>query len=219
MTSRCGARWSPLWTLWWFAGLLVGCGIPLDDTPRPVAAGRVVPSGTTSPAPGGGTSAYLYFVRNDRVAASAHDVADRSERTVLEALFAGPDPTDLGSGLVSQIPPGTRVESVTVDDGSVTVSISDELADVIGASRFLAYGQMVLTLTELEGVSTVQFRVGGAPAEVATPTRGDVSQVSDCDFLSLFPTDDQLRDTALDDDVMRHVAARRRTLEDRCPSR
>lgn len=218
MRGRPGARWARLVTLW-CCGLLVGCGIPLDDTPRPVAAGRVVPSGTTNPAPGGATSAYLYFVRNDRVAASAHDVADRSERTVLEALFAGPDPSDLGGGLVSQIPPGTRVESVTAEEGSVTVSISDELADVIGASRFLAYGQMVLTLTELEGVSTVQFRVGGAPAEVATPTRGDVSQVSDCDFLSLFPTDDQLRDTALDDDVMRHVAARRRTLEDRCPSR
>jgi hypothetical protein len=43
--------------------------------------------------------------------------------------------------------------------------------------------------------------------------------VSDCDFVSLFPTDDQLRESSLDDEAIRHVAARRRALEDRCPSR
>lgn len=216
----CSTRWPVLVVA--CAVLISGgisCGIPLDDAPRPVAAGRVVPSGTTAPATGGDTTAFLYFVRNDRIAVSLHDVADRSEQAVLEALFAGPDSADNSRGLISQIPPGTRVESVTVNDESVTVSISDELADVIGASRFLAYGQMVLTLTDLPGVSTVQFRVGGTPAEVATPTRGDVAQVSDCDFVSLFPTDDQLRESSLDDEAIRHVAARRRALEDRCPSR
>lgn len=209
-------RW---WVLVGVVGVMISCGIPLDDAPRPVAAGRVVPSGTSAPATGGDTTAFLYFVRNDRIAASLHDVADRSEQAVLEALFAGPDATDNSRGLISQIPPGTRVDAVTVNDGSVTVSISDELADVIGASRFLAYGQMVLTLTDLPNVSTVQFRVGGTPAEVATPTRGDVAQVSECDFVSLFPTDDQLRESNLDDEAIRHVAARRRALEDRCPSR
>ena len=53
--------------------------------------------------------------------------------------------------------------------------------------------------------------------KVSSPSRGDVSQVSDCDYLSLFPTDDELREANLSEDSRQHIAARRRNLTDRCP--
>ena len=197
--------------------LAAGCGIPLDDSPRAITANVTKPTTeqqTTSP---GNSAVFLYFLKNDHLAGASRDVTDRRLESVLAAVLSGPTAEETSNGLISQIPAGTTVSSVTDDGQTVRIGISKELADVVGASRQEAIAQIVFTATELDGVSTVGFTVGGKALKVSSPTRGDVEQVSDCDFVVFLPTDDQVRDANLPADVTRHLAARRRALASRCP--
>jgi hypothetical protein len=197
--------------------LAVGCGIPLDDTPRAMSTGGAARNPEQVPTSGGDTTAYVYFVKNDRLVDVIRDVPSRNVEEVLQALFSGPTSAEAANGLISQIPAGALVQRVTVDEGTVRVDISDEMLDVIGSASLQAIGQIVMTLTDIDPASTVEVRVGGQTLKVSTPTRGDVAQVSECDFLGLLPTDDQLDVAGLGVDATRNLARRRTSLMGYCP--
>jgi len=195
------------------------CGIPIDDHPRALATGGDDhTTGTTTPDGGGDTTTYLYFVKNDRLVDVTREISSRTTRAAVGALFSGPTASEAANGLISQIPPGATVKRVAEANGTIRIEVSKELTNVIGSAALQALGQIVLTVTEIVPASTLEFESGGQPIKVSSPTRGDVSQVSDCDFVSLLPTDDELRAANLSEDSLQHLATRRRILKDRCPS-
>jgi len=193
------------------------CGIPLDDGARPISVGSGGTTDQQATSSGGDTTSYLYFVKNDRLVDVTRDVPERDVKAVVDALFAGPTAAETANGLITQIPAGAALQQVTRSGDTTTIEVSKQLLDVIGVANQQAIGQIVLTVTEIEPASTVEFIAGGQPLKVSSPSRGDVSQVSDCDYLSLFPTDDELREANLSEDSRQHIAARRRNLTDRCP--
>lgn len=194
-----------------------GCGIPLDSGPRSITTKPERQSTTTTAAPDGDTTTYVYFVKNDRLIDVTREVRNRQIEPVLAVLLNGPTAAETANGLISQIPAGAKILDVTESRETVRVEVSDQLLDVIGTAALQALGQIVLTITEIRPAATVEFVAKGEPLQVSSPVRGDVSQVSDCDFVSLFPTDDELREANLSNDSLLHSAQRRRDLEARCP--
>jgi germination protein M len=84
-------------------------------------------------------------------------------RDALESLLSGPDEKDRAKGLVTGIPPETRLRSVSVKDGVATIDLSESF-------RFTASGvegltaelrQVVATATEFPTVQKVQILIEG----------------------------------------------------------
>jgi spore germination protein GerM len=193
------------------------CGIPVDSSPRSISvdsAGRT-PSG--SPTQGGDTTAYLYFVKNDHMAPQSRKVSTQDTTAVLRVLVAGPTSADTSSGLITQIPGGTLVRSVRSVGTSTRVALSRQFQNVIGTAQVEAIAQIVFTVTELQPDARIEFLVGGQMLKVTSPTRGDVGHVGECDFVSLLPTDDQLKEAKLSVDSMKHLSTVRKALTLKCP--
>ena len=109
---------------------------------------------------------------------------------VTEELLRGPRPGDADDAdiaLRSQIPDGVRLEDVSEGDGgTVTVELSDEFDDGLGAAAATRsadqdaelaarLGQLTYTLTQLDGVESVRVLVDGQPVEPAVE-RADYAQ-------------------------------------------
>lgn len=93
----------------------------------------------------------LYLPEN----ASLSDTA----RAVVERLLAGPEAGDL----TSPIPAGVTLEGLELRDGRAYVDLSDGFAKLDGVALSLADYCLTLSLTALEGVSSVSITAGGRP--------------------------------------------------------
>jgi hypothetical protein len=79
------------------------------------------------------------------------------------ALVAGPTPAEKQAGAASVFPPGSRVQSVSMRDGVVTVDFNERLQNVGGACAASAIRAAVSsTLTRLPGVRRVVITAGGS---------------------------------------------------------
>jgi spore germination protein GerM len=86
---------------------------------------------------------------------------------VLAALMAGPTQGETLRGLVTAIPPGTRVLLANVHDDLATVDLSAPFGQTSGEAQVQAVSQVVFTVAEDTTQSTgVQFEVEGEPIEV-----------------------------------------------------
>ncbi len=71
-------------------------------------------------------------------------------------------------GLFSSVPAATKVRSAALDKDVLTVDLSQEFEkDHVGGSAgvLMSMSQLVLTLTELEGVKQVKFKIEGRTLE------------------------------------------------------
>lgn len=87
------------------------------------------------------------------------------EEAVVSELIAGTQT----EGLVSAIPEGTRLNSVSVEDGLCTVDLSAEFtanSEGGSASAVLSVYSVVNSLTALENVDRVMFLIDGKTVEV-----------------------------------------------------
>ena len=156
------------------------CGIPLDDhAPGDVARRRRTHAPSRRRRRGGDTTAYVYFVKDDRLvdrrpATCPNRSVERGPRRAVQRPDRRPRPTN---GLISQIPAGTVVQRVVVRRGHrARVDLSKEMSRTSSAGQPQAIGQIVMTATELDPASTVEVRVGGQTLKVSSPTRGDVDR-------------------------------------------
>ncbi len=194
-----------------------GCGIPLDSSPRtaPVESRPTTrPEATTVE---GGFGAWLYLTQDGRLLATFREVQDRRPATILDSLLAPVPTSEVARGYVTQIPAGTEALAVRRTDQSIIVDLDATFNDVIGAARQRAIAQIVFTMTDLQGVGGVRFAVDGKAVDVSTPTRGDVERVTDCDFASLLPSDEELAAAEIDEVTVGVMQSRRRAIENRCP--
>lgn len=133
------------------------------------------PSSTTSSETGSPTSTaatptsadVLYFTRGHLLGAARRTVEAGSEdprHAALEVLLAGPDQAETADGLGSDIPTGTDLRGLSVSDGVATVNFGPSFsAPAPQASQLARVAQVVFTLTEFSGVSSVTFTIAGAP--------------------------------------------------------
>ena len=155
--------------------MAVGCGVPTDDSPRPIPDDRVpfelldpAPIPTTTPsAPSGRASATVFMVSGDRLFPVARNVpAPASPDKVLEALFAGVVPEEAARTLRSAIARTAQASVAGEAGGRLRVELTPAFLSAGTNEQILALAQIVYTLTGLPGVDSVSFTVSGRPVEV-----------------------------------------------------
>ncbi|HEV7720042.1 MAG TPA: GerMN domain-containing protein [Iamia sp.] len=167
---------------------LAACGIPTDDEPRPLADVTASTEAPTVPEDADATAA-VYLVRDtNRLEAVPRGLTSaKSPETVVEALLAQPSDEELEAGRSTSIPLGTTAIEVTQDGDLVAVDLSDEWETLVQPGALLAYAQVVLTLTDLNGIERVRFLVGGKAVKAPTINQGDLDTVTAQDYAGLDP--------------------------------
>lgn len=91
-------------------------------------------------------------------------------RLLLEALLAGPTDEERKKGAAAPFPEGSRVESVNLRDGILTVDFNDRLQNVGGSCAAQMIRESVTqTLRQLPNVKKVVIRAGGSESLALQP--------------------------------------------------
>jgi spore germination protein GerM len=198
---------SASWLTWTFVMSVVvllaaACGISADDEPQ--AIGRDdVPAGLLDPNPStsttrsadGTSSATVYLLSRSGdttlLAPSEREVTDPGRPgDRIDALLQPLSTAEQDAGLISSIPSDTVLldTDLVAAEEELVVDLSGALFDVQGKELANAFAQLVYTVTELEGVSQVRFKVDGE--EYRAPNAEGVEQdgaVTRADYSSLAP--------------------------------
>ncbi|MFN8017912.1 MAG: GerMN domain-containing protein [Acidimicrobiales bacterium] len=160
---------------------LVGCGVPFDDSPRPIAqTTATTEAGTpTTAASSDAPTVGVYFLRGDRLERQDYPVdGEPTLRQALEFVLAEPAGD---TELRSSVPPGTVLRHVEVADRTATVDLTDAINDVNGQAQKEAFAQMAFTILDFGGVDTVRFLVDGDPVDAPTD-QGNLAVVTADDY-------------------------------------
>lgn len=150
-------------------GAVCGCR-RTEPTPAPQPAPAPAPGPEPTATPGPTPRATVYFVRGERVGVAARQLvespADARAEAAVEALLEGPTPEEREFGLGTTIPEGTTLNGVEIADGIATIDLSPEFGSGGGSlSMLLRVAQVVCTLTDVDGVESVAFRLDGSAVE------------------------------------------------------
>jgi hypothetical protein len=161
------------------AGVLVpSCGVPLQSQPDVIAPTSVPfdllgqrvskPTPLSLPQEKHDRMA-VYFVEDDSLVGVDRALPAGTTRTrasvVLKALTAGPATSEQDRGLSSAIPPGLRLQLLSLHDGEVTIDISGDSGGLSARENSLTVGQIVLSLTSVPGIARVRFTRDRVPLE------------------------------------------------------
>ena len=94
----------------------------------------------------------------------ARDVGDTPD-DAMTALFEGPNTDELQKQLRSAIPPGTRFLDVSRNGSVLVVNLSNELQQLTGEALIDGVAEIVLTGTEVTGISSVSIQIDGVPQQ------------------------------------------------------
>lgn len=168
------------------------CGLPEDDTARPLEPdGSEILSDDTAPTTPGQQAArtvVLYFVENENLVRQERP-SDRPAEpaAVLRSLLEGVTADEKNADLTSAIPPETELRSVEVgEDDVLTVDLGPQMTTITSTSELTAYAQIVFTATGLEGVGAVRFRIDGEPVDAPTE-QGNLEVARRSDYPELAP--------------------------------
>jgi Sporulation and spore germination len=155
--------------------LLVGlasCSIDPEGTPRDIAVRdrQDLRASFDQPA-GAATGSGRIFLLSPEVIGQprtlqsvARDVGD-TPAEAMQALFEGPNAEELQRRLRTAIPPGTRLLDVAQKGDELIVDVSSELQQLTGEALIDGVAQVVLTATEINGVSKVTIAIDGVPQQ------------------------------------------------------
>jgi spore germination protein GerM len=144
-----------------------GCGIAPDSAPRDVApAERNLTGNAVSDGDEAGGTSRIYLVAPSEAGdpsllrSTSRDVPSGAT-PLIKSLLAGPNPEELASRLVTNIPQETELLSTRPSGDVLFVDVSPEITDLSGDLLVLAVAQIVFTATEIDGIRAVQLRVSG----------------------------------------------------------
>jgi len=161
----------------------VGCGVRLDDQPRPLAAESIpyglletstsvpaVPRVTLAPEPSvQATSVFLVDNDDFLVEVQRQLAGDVTVLTALESLLSQPTEAERNAGLTTALSSTTELRGVAgPENGLVTIDLSSDVDVVSPDIVRLALAQLVYTATAVPRVERVLFQVDGQAREVPT---------------------------------------------------
>lgn len=164
---------------------LAGCGRTDEGTPAasssppsspatPAAPAEPTPEDNTPPATAA-TTLEVWFAYGEHLFAAQHEVetGPAVARAAMEELLARPSEFEANAGVATNVPPGTRLLGLTIEDGLATVDLSEEYGSTGGGTmgESMAVAQVVYTLTQFPTVKGVAFEIEGTPLEM-TPGHG-----------------------------------------------
>jgi len=162
----------------WFFNEGSGNGVAEGDTSTTGAVTSTVGDTTTTVADLDFPTAVYFFVDTTGESWAGGPFLMPVERMVdgpdpitgtLQALLDGPTPAEAASvpAISSAVPAGTVIRGVTVGDLVVTVDLSSEFLSGGGTLSMMGrLGQVVYTLTRLDGIDGVRFEIEGVPTTV-----------------------------------------------------
>ncbi|WP_433075888.1 GerMN domain-containing protein [Dactylosporangium sp. CA-052675] len=166
---------------------LGGCGVPTEDSPRPIEPSAVIgsyegPMAVTSP---GAVVERLFFTRDSQLVPVDRRVANvPAPQQHLDDLVAGPTAPERDAGVDSALGGTSYITGVQLHNGTAVVGLSVD--NPIRNDETLAYGQIVCTLAARADIVAVQFTQDGRTLEVP---RGDGALTSapltEDDYVSL----------------------------------
>jgi len=199
--------------------LVSGCSIRADSDPRALPISTTTTSTPTVTPTVGGSEAAVFYVLDGQLIPVSVSMPDHRVSSALTALFDKPDESIEQAKLTTSIPVGTTITDSRITDGTLTLDLSREFENVVGPARQQAIGQIVLTASDFPAVERVRFEIDGDPLQVATPSRGDVSSVTDCDYRTLLPTADDIRTANLSPQTIEQLETTIDDLDQRCPTK
>src|SRR6187551_1036274 len=125
----------------------------------------------------------LFMVRRDEPS------TPRIATAAVQSLLAGPSPREQAAAVGSQIPAGTQLLGLTIEDGVANVDLTSEFESGGGsASMNMRIAQVVYTLTQFPTVKGVLFQLDGQRVDVLGGEGVIVDQpVTRKDYRSLLP--------------------------------
>jgi spore germination protein GerM len=146
------------------------CGVPTDDTARPLdpsaAPYRVVTRDRVE-VPTGSHRIVVFLVRAGAlVPVPRRILAEPDPAAVLKALAAGPTAREQAEGLTTALPLDQDARVARIDGATVTVALPAASDASSRSDAIFGFGQLVLTLTALPTVNGVRFEEGGKPLQV-----------------------------------------------------
>lgn len=160
-----------------------GCGVQLDEEPRPLAVesvpyGLLEPAGSapsvstdTLPATDESPAVSVFLVDNDGYLVEVRRpvAAEPGVEQAVESLLAPVTDAERDAGLATAVASTTGLRRVIRPDGSlVTIDLSSGVDDVSPDIVQVALAQLVYTVTAVPGVDRVLFQVDGQAREVPT---------------------------------------------------
>ncbi len=111
----------------------------------------------------------VYYSRDEKVCAATRTLPKTQEvgAAAVEALLEGPTATEKEAGLVTNIPEGTTLLGLEIQNRIATVDLSKEYESGGGSlSMFMRLTEVVFTLTQFPTVDGVKFKLDGKPIDV-----------------------------------------------------
>lgn len=182
---------------------VAGCGVPSDGAVRTLDADRVpydllraAPAQTPTPSVTGPavTVPQVFFLDGeDQLVPQEQPVEASGLVPVVDALLAhlasGPSEQLRAVGLGSALGPDVGLDLVDVVDGVAQIQVTPSSQSPAADRLPLAVGQVVLTVTSVDGVDRVTFLQDGVPIEAPLPGGARTSApVSASDYSSLLDT-------------------------------
>ncbi len=140
---------------------------PTSTEPAPTTGETTAPTtAQTETTPQETTVVSLYFLRGDKLGVAHREIPKVAGigAATLEELLSGPTEAEAAAGLHTEVPQGTRLLGLDVQNGLATVDLSGEFDDGGGSlTMFARLAQVVFTLTQFPAVQRVDFRLDGEP--------------------------------------------------------
>jgi Sporulation and spore germination len=164
--------------------LAAGCGIPTQQQPSAVSSSRVPPglvspnlpsTSTTQPRASVNVTIYLLGPTEGLVPRQRVVQIPAPLKSILTALFAGPDQAEAHLGIGTAIPTDVAVLSVTTQGSVVTVNLNEAFGEITGTNTELAVAQVVATVAAESGLTTgVIFQIEGEQTSVPVASGAQV---------------------------------------------
>lgn len=166
--------------------LAAGCGIPTQQQPSAISPSRV-PLGlvspslsttaTTQPRASSEVSVTIYLLGPTEALVPRQRVVQIPAplKSILTALFAGPDRTEANLEIGTAIPTDVSVLSVAAQGSVVTVNLNSAFGEITGSNTALAVAQVFATVAAQSGPTTgVIFEIDGVQISVPVASGAQV---------------------------------------------
>jgi spore germination protein GerM len=151
---------------------LTSCGINAEGIPRDIPARdrHDLNTGDEQSAGAATGSGRIYLLSPEvtgqprTLRSVARDVGN-TPADALRALFKGPNTQELQALMRSAVPNGTRLIDVAQKGPVLVVDVTDELQQLSGEALVDGVAQIVLTASEITGVSKIAITINGVPQQ------------------------------------------------------
>lgn len=126
---------------------------------------------------------YYRYPMNDKAAKSGAEIVNE----LISQLFT----EDREDGVhYSPLPAEVQLNSVTIDDGVVSLDFSEEYANLSNVQELILKACVVITLAQLDDVNSIRFTINGSP--ITDIDGNEVGEMNPSQYVDILLSDEEL---------------------------